>query len=154
MKKLLLLLAVPCILFVSGCSDSEEVNPQGAESITDAQGLEIVLEWNTGSTTSKATEEADLDLYLYKDQSEVQASEFFYSFEQVTIENIYQNGDYEIDISYVGGVADVDFTLFVNSMDGKNSIQYKGSFNASEAGDGAWPKFVTISKNGTKYTIK
>jgi hypothetical protein len=152
MRKLFTLMVLPVLVFMAACGDTSE-EPQPSNEITDAQGVTISLEWSTGGSTSQSLSSADLDLYLFKDAAEIESSDYASSFEDVSINSVYSDGVYDIDIEFYSGTSDVNFTLYVTGKESQRTIQYTGSFEASEAGNTTWPDFVQITKTGNTYTI-
>lgn len=152
MRKLFTLMVLPVLAFMVACGETSE-DPKPSNEITDTQGVTISLEWSTGGSASQSLNSADLDLYLLKDASEIESSEYASSFEDVSINSVYTDGTYGIDIEFYSGTSDVDFTLYVTGKDSQTTLEYTGSFDASEAGNTIWPDFVQITKSGNTYTV-
>ncbi|MGB3181919.1 MAG: hypothetical protein WBB45_11045 [Cyclobacteriaceae bacterium] len=152
MRKLFTLMVLPLFVFMAACStDSEDVTP--SNEIVDSKGVEISLEWSTGGSTSQSLNEVDLDLYLFKDANEISSSETGSSFEDVAINAVYADGEYDVDVEFYSGTTGATFTVFVTGIETQTSIEYTGSFDASEAGNTVWPDFIKVTKTGDTYTV-
>lgn len=133
------------------CTSSEEIGP--ANEINDSQGLNIQLEWSTGSSTRQSLSEVDLDLFLLLQNDEVEHSGYYSQFESVAIENFFTDGEYAVNVAYVVGNKALDYTLFVSgASEGGKEILYEGVFAATDQGGEITD--ITITKKGNKYIIQ
>lgn len=82
------------LIALAGC-EKEEVGPKML--ITDNDGVEISLEWNTNNGIDRAKDEIDMDLYLTKGKRTVEAS-VTRDFEYVELFRSEADGEYDIKI--------------------------------------------------------
>lgn len=153
MRKLNYLFILPfTVLLFSACAESEiETIPDNV--LTDSEGINITLEWSTGSSVTEALDQVDLDLSLNLNNNKIEASSNSFSFENVSLESYFTDGSYELELIYYDGNVDVDYTLYVMgaSSESSRTYEYRGSFNASDKGLSITD--LTIKKIGNKYTI-
>lgn len=148
-KNLLNVIAFLCFAtFVMSCSSDKEERP--SNEISSTNGLKISLEWTTGSSSTQAKEDADLDLYLMKGQEEVRSSETF-NFENIAFENVFADGEYKIVVDAYSVSKKADYTLYVTDGDGEQVKTYNSFFNAGDTNLKA--DLLKIVKSGNKYTF-
>lgn len=136
------------LLFTS-CSSSEEALPAGTLKSND--GLRVDLEWNTGGSSQKALDDADLDLFLNFEGDNVESSSSYSSFESVQLKDIYQDGTYEVLVQNYGSSVRVDYTIYVSSNQDDSSEKYEGYFESGDQGSEIVD--IRIRKNGDTYEI-
>ncbi|MBK6265892.1 hypothetical protein JKA74_12690 [Marivirga sp. S37H4] len=146
--KFTLFTAVLATIF--SCSGVEEDKlPENV--IKDDGGLVIELEWSTGGSVSQAQADADLELFLFKGDTEVDASVNYASFEQVELKDIYADDKYLITVEYYSGEVAVDYTIYVRGESTSESITYTGSFLSTDKG--LIVEYLEIEKSGDEYAI-
>ena len=151
-QRLSTVVALAAIVMFSACSKTEELP---SNVIEDATGINVDLDWTTGGSSVAATQEADLDLYFYKDGTEIEAlsSASFSSFERTEFNSaLYADGEYIVKVSFFSASKDVDFTLTVNGRQTSKPLQYTGSFAAETEMD-TEIEVVKVVKSGSKYTV-
>ncbi len=152
MKKLVILFVLVVAIIALGCnSDDDGPSPF---VIVDDEGVLILLEWSTGSGLQQAIDNADLDMDLILDNNVIRTSASSTSFEEITFEPSFPNGNYDIDINYFSGEEAVDFTVFVNPISGENqNFVAAESFSMEQAGGAVFSPFLNIIKVDSTYTI-
>ncbi|MBL3655590.1 hypothetical protein [Fulvivirga sediminis] len=143
------LLAIATTFLFFSCGESEEKLPDNV--IKNSQGLDIDLEWETGGSSQKAIEDANLDLYLYQGENQIDPSVYYSSFETVSIQSHFKDGDYTIKVKLQNSVDRVDYTIFANGIDANESISYSSYFLSSDKG--TIVDYLKIKKEGDTYTI-
>jgi len=152
MKNLNILISLLFIVLTAvACGPVEEEEARPENVIVSSEGLTIELEWSTGGSVTQALDEIDLDLFLLKDSEVITSSENGSSFEDVTIDDIYSDGDYFIDVEFFSGEIAVDYTLFVRGNESNESNTYSSSFLSSDRGVSV--QYLRIEKSGNTYTI-
>ncbi|MFA0964782.1 hypothetical protein AB9P05_23440 [Roseivirga sp. BDSF3-8] len=154
MRKLLTMMLLPMLVFVAACGSSEDEEPLPANEISDTEGVSIVLEWSTGGSNTQSLDDVDLDMVLMKGTTEVDESSRISSFEDVTLEPIFADGEYSVDLEYYSGSVNVSFTVYVIGINSSRTLEYTGSFSADEGGNASWPGFLTITKTGDTYSVQ
>ncbi|UII34698.1 pre-peptidase C-terminal domain-containing protein [Fulvivirga ulvae] len=133
---------------LAACGSDEEKLPENV--VESSNGLIITLEWSTGGSSTQAQADADLDLFLLKDNGEVDSSEGS-SFETVRIEDFFADGDYYVEVEYYAGSAALDYSLYVSSAGSSENKLYESSLLASDKG--LVVRYLKINKAGDTYTI-
>lgn len=152
MKNLIKLFTV-AFLFLAfvGCSKEEEAP---SNVITDAEGVNITLEWTTGGTVSEAQNEADLDLYISTSTATsdaIQSSTSISNFEDVQLVANAANDTYYVIVKYFSGSVRADYTVYVQGATGGTTRSYEGFFLAEDSG--LTTDVIEITKDGENYTI-
>ena len=122
--------------------------------IVDEEGVIIVLEWSTGGDIQQAIDNADLDMDLILDGNAIRTSSSATSFEEISLEPSFPNGNYDVDILYSNGDRPVDFTVSINPISGEGQdFVALGSFSSEQAGNGILSSFINVIKIDSTYTI-
>ncbi len=150
MKKGLLAGMMLGLAMMSACSGSEE-EPVPANVVNSNAGITIELEWTTGGTSSDATTDADLELYLMKGTTEVAVSDFASRFETVTLQDVYADAEYLVQVEAFRATKNTSYTLYVKGDNEGEMKSYTGVFNAGDAG--LKVDFLKVKKAGNTYTI-
>ncbi len=136
-------------LFVASCSPVEEtVKP--ANAITSSEGLIVTLEWTTGGSVTQAQADADLDLVLKKNTTEIRKSSSF-GFDELFMEDVFGDGEYKLIVKAYEVTKKADYTIYVTDADREQTKTYTGYFNAGD--DGIEVEYMTIKKSGSQYII-
>jgi predicted transcriptional regulator with HTH domain len=143
------LLIITLIFLIASCSDSSEPTP--SNEIRDESGLNIDLEWSTGGSFAQSISDLDLDLVLLKGSTKVDQSLSYSSFEQVALSDIYADGTYIVQVKVESASKPSDYKVFIKGILSNTSKQYDGKISTSE--EGSVIEFITITKEGTKYTL-
>lgn len=146
-------LCLASAFFLSCSSDDDEKLPDGV--IEDSSGLSFTLEWTTGSTSTQALEDADLDIYLYNsDDDLVSGSQSSQDFETMELSHLLADDEYYVTIYPFTVDANTTFTLYVEGTNSGTSYSYSGTFTSSDDENGSYyPDFINIVKSGNTYTI-
>ncbi|MDJ1503900.1 hypothetical protein [Xanthocytophaga agilis] len=174
MKKGYLFIQLAILAFVligfSSCKKDDEVP---ANVIEDQSGVKVELQWliaTTNSTQSTSLSDTDLDFYLYK-QPAIEISgnntnimlrsynedsyESFTLNDLTTLEDETKlvDGTYVLGVkvysSYTNGTLDIVTT----GVSTNKTYKINSTYTASQEGTTIRP-FATITKSGSKYTIK
>ena len=150
-SKLLSVLALVAILFLGACKDDEKKLP--ANVIQDADGVTIELRWSTGGSDVQAIEDADLDLYILDGTSLIGESVSGSSFEEIVLDEDYDDEEYTIAAYLFENYAGVDVDFVITITGGDKDFEAEGSFSSTDpSGSGA--SLFTIKKAGNKYTVE
>lgn len=150
MKKSLFAGLMLSVAMLGACSGGD-TEPAPANVLNTSAGLTIELEWTTGSTTSDAIANADLDLYLIKGGQEISDSDNSYSFESISIPDVYADAEYLIQVEGYRVSKNTNYTLYVKGDDEGELKTYTGVFNAGDSE--LEVDFLKIKKSGFTYTI-
>ncbi len=141
-------------LTLFSCSKEKEVP---ANVIEDASGVKIMLEWNTGADFATSLSDADLDIYLRHDSSEVGKSESSNSFELIELADTLSDSDYTLNVNYYKGLKNVTYNVTVSGKSTNKTYKVSSEFVATEDNalktDVANHDILKISKKGTKYIL-
>lgn len=149
MKKSLFAGLMMSVAMLGACSGDTE--PVPANVVNTSAGLTIELEWTTGGTTSDAITNADLDLYLIKGGQEISDSDNSYSFESISIPDVYADAEYLVQVEGYRVYKNTNYTLYVKGDDEGELKTYTGVFNAGDTE--LEIDFLKIKKSGSTYTI-
>lgn len=133
---------------VSSCTVPE---PHPSNEIISNNGIKIILEWRTGSSSLQALEDADLDLYLIKGQNQVRWSENSGNFETVFLEDVFADGEYIVAVGSHEIFKSTEFTVYISDMTVTNIVTVTSNFEIGE--NDRVVNFVKIQKRGSKYMI-
>jgi hypothetical protein len=139
-----------CVVFLNACSDPE-TGPSNV--ITDSEGIKIDLDWSTGGSVSTSISDTDLDLFISKNSTEVDASESGGAYEQVNLStDINADGSYIVSVYSYNKVGKA--TSYTVTVDGE-TVSKPYTFNSTYAKDDTYHKIdvLTIVKAGSKYTV-
>lgn len=139
-----------CMAVMSSCS-SEEKEPKPANELNSSTGVNVELEWTTGGTTSDATSNTDLDLFLMKGTTTAGSSTYSTRFESVTLSPLYADGEYVVKVTTYYTGAKTTYTLYVKSNEEGDMISYTGEFLQGDTDLSI--DFLKIKKAGNKYTV-
>lgn len=128
-----------------------------ANEITDAQGINIKLNWSL-TDGSSALAGADIDFYVYKGVGT--AKEFIpvveadnsTAFEDENFLNALADGDYTLEIDYFEILKNGKFNLVFKAM-GSDRAYSLNDNSFTTANHEQFFDFAKISKTGTKYTF-
>jgi len=134
--------------FFASCTVME---PHPSNEILSADGLKIVLEWKTGSSSLQALEDVDLDLFLIRGANQVRRSKTSDHFEMVILEDVFSDGEYTVAVASHEIIKKTAFTVYISDMNAERVVSYTSDFEIGE--DDQIVNFVKIHKLGTKYTV-
>lgn len=149
MKKIYhnLLLLAAGFMFITACSDAD---PLPDNVIYAPEGLQLKLDWSTGTTAEDALQEVDLDLKLMRDTETVGRSENVTRFESVNMYKTLHNGDFRVDVAAYKVTKKTDFILTISDSENLTSKVYTSFFHRGEK---LTLPFLKIRKEGDHYTI-
>lgn len=139
------------LLAVFACSDTEQeeiITPDNV--IRDSEGLTIRLEWSTGGTDSQAQDDVDLELFLTRNNNDVDTSDEF-GFEQVQLEDTNDDGRYLVRVQYFSGMENIEYTFEIDGISSGESLTYTGTISADDKGTTL--DYLAIQKSGDTYTV-
>jgi len=149
-KYILIFLTIASINFIS-CGEEED--PLPPDTIIDSRGLTVELEWSSGGSFTDAINAADLELRLLTGGESIDASTSSTRFESVSLSGFLADANYDVEVDVFSISEDVSFSIFVKGVDSETTLEYTGSFNASDEG-ASFPDFLTITKAGDTYTVQ
>lgn len=135
------------LLMMNACSDPHAL-PENV--IPSAEGLQINLEWTTGSGVEAAIDEADLDLRLMRGTETVGRSEHVTRFESLRMQKTLSDGEFRIDIRAHKVKKRADFTVTISDMENLKSKVYDSYFMV---GEDISLEYLRIVKEGENYTV-
>jgi hypothetical protein len=141
----------PFILILGVSVSCTVKEPHPSNEIHSQDGLKIVLEWRTGSSSIQALEDADLDLFLIRGSNKVRISENIHSFEFIILEDIFADGEYIVSIESHEIFRNTEFTVYITDQTGDQVLSYTSTLDAGE--NFIALDFVRIYKIGTTYTV-
>lgn len=139
--------------------DPEPEDDDDTIKLNAPDGVELRLEWKSGGSFSKGIDEAELDLLLFKDGSQVGTSAGLNSLsKRVNVGSHFVNGTYELRIDYERmDVQSVRYNLIIT---GENEIySLTGTYDAPEVSDEEAQHLNTelvvlrIQKSGDEYRL-
>lgn len=142
--KLPITIAIAAILLFS-CNKEDNLADR---KMTDASGLQIDLEWNTGGSSTQSISDVDLELYLMKGTIEVDHSENSSSFESVTLSDLYSDATYKLEYEYFSGTKDVAYTIYITGIASGDTKTFTGTIYQSESVNF---NLLDIDKDGQEY---
>jgi hypothetical protein len=142
------------VIVLNSCSDDEVP----ANVIEDGSGLTISLDWTTTGSTSDeiSLDEADIDLYLYHDQDQLEASTWGSQFEQIFFDDAtsyFADGTYVVKVKFYYLADGGTYTLKVNGQEVTKSWSFDRSFVTADEDDTVYVSVLQIKKAGNKYTM-
>lgn len=135
------------LLLVACVSDEDADN-----IILDPKGVVVKLQWTNSS--AKATDGADLDLIILKDNGpQILESYNNNAFEEIKIDNgDLANGTYDIEVYVDNIVTPTDYTVTVEGIETKKAYSLKYvDVKVSNKRDYLSPASFTVG--GNKYTV-
>ena len=142
MKYLAIVFSV--LVLFSSCKKDD--NDRNENEIISENGLDITLEWSTGSSSTQALEDVDVDMIILQGADTVALSNSPDRFEEGRIQRFFINGDYNIRYNVFKARTDADFTVFVS---GSKLKTYTGKIFATDTER----QILTINKEGNTYTV-
>ncbi|MCP4521723.1 MAG: hypothetical protein GY827_08560 [Cytophagales bacterium] len=154
MKFLFRTLILISITSLMSCTVSDDSSSSvSGDRLFDEQGVQITLEWNTGSGSEQAKLDANLDLSIELESKEILVSDWTTSFETVELLSFYKDETYYVKPFYADGSKNVDYTIYVRGLSNTdNSFSYKGSMTTGEVG--LYETGLRITKEGNDYILK
>lgn len=144
------------VIVLNSCSDDEVP----ANQIEDATGINVSLKWTTDGSTSDAIslDDADIDLYLYHDQDELDWSTSGSQFENVTLDEVtttMADGTYVVKVRFYDLYENGNYTVKIS---GKNSSvtktwSFDRDFTMDQENTSVKVGVLEIKKAGNKFTM-
>jgi hypothetical protein len=145
------MLTLSVVIFLSSCGGKDE-DSSPANTIDDSSGIKVDLDWTTGGSVNDALVEADLDLWIYKNQTKVLDSSHGGSFERIEFDpDLYADGTYNVVVYLYSNSKQVNYNVTVNGVTVSKPITTSSTFAAEEESHEV--DLITIVKSGSKYTI-
>lgn len=141
---------IATVVLLNSCSKDEEVP---ANVINDETGIKIDLDWSTGGSVNDATSQTDLDLYVYKNGTEIHSSEAVSSFERVELDPDFDgDGTYMVAVLLYSTSANVSYNATVNGITATKPYKFTSTFASTE--ESREVTVLKITKAGAKYTVE